>query len=177
MTILNESECENLCRTRNCETIMVRTTPTDDNRFNEFELRATLFGSRRMSSDMWARDDVTRAVIACGPGPVMETELNASANATVMSRCAVIAKPIASEVSSNEIEFRLKSNATMNATSAAVKLESSAATKPNVTLKLSIIDIDHAALVQFATVQEIERTNTTEELNQSEVIIKVLLLE
>jgi len=97
-------------------------TQTDNERFNEFELHATLFGSRT-SRDMWGRYDVTMAVITCGPGPLMGTELNAIAHATVTRRFIVTAESIASDVSSNEIEFRLKSNPTMSATSTTVKLK------------------------------------------------------
>ena len=114
---------------------MMRKTRTDDERFDEFGLRATLFGSRT-SNEMWARDDVTMVVIDCGPDHLMVMKLNAISNAKAAGRCMGAAESIASKVSSNEFEFRLKSSPKMNATAAAVKL--TVAMTPNVPLKLNM---------------------------------------
>ena len=148
--MLNEFDCANLRRKRHRErtmrTMMLKKR-TDDERFNEFGLRATLFGSRT-SNEMWTRDDVTMAAINCGPGLLMVMKLSAISNAMTAGRCMSAAEPIASKVSSNEIEFRLKSSPTMNATSTAANL--TMAMTPNVPLELSMMLI---AECDIATVE------------------------
>ena len=80
LTMLNEFDCLNLRRKRNQERTMMPKTRTDNERFDEYGLRATLFGSRT-SNKMRVCDNVTTAEINCGPDPLMVMKLNVILNA------------------------------------------------------------------------------------------------
>ena len=86
---------------------------------------------------MWARDNATMAVIDCGPGPLMGTELSVILNVMAARRYIITAESIPSKESLNEIDFRLKVKPTTNATSTALKLKM--AMTPNVPLKLNVL--------------------------------------
>ena len=131
LRILNEFERTSLRQKRNCGATMVATTRTD----NEFGLDAGLFGTPT-SNEMWTRDEVSTAAINCKPGPPLAMKMDAVSNAIAAKQCLGAAERNASEESSNEIDFVLKLNQTMNETPTAMQLVSLMARTPNVEVLL-----------------------------------------